>query len=961
LHLAITRKRANAFDEGMAMSTRVENFNRTNNSAERNGVVMCKLKVRSGLVLGLLVFSIASMLPATAAGQTVPAIPRPGTDSPRPSGDRPEREQYDSRAFPEADIAPAQQKAAYNAFLSISQLQAGTEREWEGIGPTAPFVPGVLTFSGRSTYTSGRVTSLALSPTCHAGNCRIFVGAAGGGIWTASNALASHLDWHPSSSGIPSNAIGSVIFDPTDPSGKTLYVGTGEPNGSGDSEAGVGLYKSTNLGQSWTLVAGSLAVAQGRSIAQVAVDPVDPKHIFIGTAVARHGISSVAGGRFTPPGAPQVGLYESADGGTTFTLAFSRPSDVVNPNTANGSDFFRGGVTNVVFDRTGLSGNDASRVYLSIFDYGVYRSDGTGGYEQIFASAGGGGVAGSPGSRTEFALAPNGEALRIYVGDTDGSPADLYRVDNALVPAATLTDGTMNPGWTKLSNSTPGTPGFASYDFCGNISQGIEQCWYDMVVASPPGHPDTVWILGSMQYSEILPNTISNGRAVQRSIDAGVSFTDMSNDTQSPPLGMHPDQHAIVFVPGRPDIAIIGSDGGVVRTSGAFADASATCDTRGLTDPHLSQCHQWLSAVPTQIFSLNNGLATLQFQSLSINSKNPLGDIMGGTQDNGTWAFKGEEDGEEGSWFESIFGDGGQSGVDIANPNVRMHMYTGPFGDVNFHGTDPLSWDYFGDPLVNSGEAFSFYAPLISDPSVSGTWFIGGGHVWRTLDNAGPETYLRQNCSTFLAVTLVPCGDWEALGGTAGNLISGPATAKGTGYVVAIVRAPNDTGTLWVGTRRGRVWLSKNADAASPSVTYLRVDTPSQPRRFVSGIAVDPVNPNHAWISFSGYEAYTPTTPGHVFEVTVHDDGSAVWSDLSSNLGDQPITAIARDDVTGDLFVSTDFGVDALPSGSTTWVPAGSNLPPVAVYGLTINSGARVLYAATHGRSAWKLKLDSSE
>jgi hypothetical protein len=84
---------------------------------------------------------------------------------------------------------------------------------------------------------------------------------------------------------------------------------------------------------------------------------------------------------------------------------------------------------------------------------------------------------------------------------------------------------------------------------------------------------------------------------------------------------------------------------------------------------------------------------------------------------------------------------------------------------------------------------------------------------------------------------------------------------------------------------------------------------------------------------------------------------SAVWKDLSSNLGDQPITGIARDEVTGDLFVSTDFGVDMLPSGGTTWVSAGVNLPPVAVYGLTIDSGARVLYAATHGRSAWKLDL----
>jgi len=29
----------------------------------------------------------------------------------------------------------------------------------------------------------------------------------------------------------------------------------------------------------------------------------------------------------------------------------------------------------------------------------------------------------------------------------------------------------------------------------------------------------------------------------------------------------------------------------------------------------------------------------------------------------------------------------------------------------------------------------------------------------------------------------------------------------------------------------------------------------------------------------------------------------------------------------------------------------------VATYGLTIDSGARILYAATHGRGAWRLQL----
>jgi hypothetical protein len=146
-------------------------------------------------------------------------------------------------------------------------------------------------------------------------------------------------------------------------------------------------------------------------------------------------------------------------------------------------------------------------------------------------------------------------------------------------------------------------------------------------------------------------------------------------------------------------------------------------------------------------------------------------------------------------------------------------------------------------------------------------------------------------------------------------------------------------------------------DAAPASVTFTRIDTPSQPRRFVSGIAIDNRNSNHAWVSFSGYDAYTPTRPGHVFEVTVAS-GSVVWKNLSYNLGDQPITGIARDDNNGDLYVSTDFGVNVLRRGSTVWTAAGENLPPVSVYGLTIDSSAHVLYAATHGRSAWKLKLE---
>jgi hypothetical protein len=58
--------------------------------------------------------------------------------------------------------------------------------------------------------------------------------------------------------------------------------------------------------------------------------------------------------------------------------------------------------------------------------------------------------------------------------------------------------------------------------------------------------------------------------------------------------------------------------------------------------------------------------------------------------------------------------------------------------------------------------------------------------------------------------------------------------------------------------------------------------------------------------------------------------------------------------------VSTDFGVNRLVSGTTTWIPAADGLPTVTVSGLRLTyakSGTPTLYAATHGRGAYRVKL----
>jgi hypothetical protein len=358
--------------------------------------------------------------------------------------------------------------------------------------------------------------------------------------------------------------------------------------------------------------------------------------------------------------------------------------------------------------------------------------------------------------------------------------------------------------------------------------------------------------------------------------------------------------------------------------------------------------------VPNRLISLNSGLRTLQFENVTFNPQDPLNDLIGGTQDNGTWAY----DGTTNTWFETVGGDGGNSGIDAVNPNVRMHTYFDAQVDVNFQKNTVLGWDWVSDPLLGSEEAQSFYVPLIADPILDGTFFVGLQHVWRTQDSGGRRAYLDLHCNEYTGDFTVTCGDWLPIG----DDLTGPTFGadKGGSYVVAIARAKVAGSPLWVATRIGRLFISMNPDGNA--VLFTRIDTAAQPTRFISGIAVDPRNPLRAIVSFSGYNAYTPTTPGHVFEV-IYDPtaNTAKWKDLSANIGDQPILGVALDPSTGRLFVGTDFGVLAQDRKRHHWAPAAPGMPGVSVYGISFDPTTRTVLAATHGRGVWRLKMQGKD
>jgi hypothetical protein len=345
-----------------------------------------------------------------------------------------------------------------------------------------------------------------------------------------------------------------------------------------------------------------------------------------------------------------------------------------------------------------------------------------------------------------------------------------------------------------------------------------------------------------------------------------------------------------------------------------------------------------------------------------MSAQRPKNLVQGGTQDNGTFQYNGSKN----VWPQIIYGDGGQSGFNVADDKLRFNTFTGQANDANFRGGDPDKWVIISAPILSSPEGSFFYPPIIADPhpAAAGSIFQGSFSVWRTQNWGGDQAHLEAECPEFTtSATKAGCGDFVRIGNGVPSTDLGAAGwgNRGGGAVAWIQRTPRDTSSMWVATSTGRVFVTDNANDAAASVVWNRVDPNpailNTPTRAISAIHIDPANPHRAWISYNGYNVNTPAQPGHVFEVTWSGSGAATWVDRSFNLPDFPITGLVRDDVTGDLYASSDFGVSKLPNGTTTWVVAGTGLPMVEVAGLTINSAARILYAATHGRSAWSLQL----
>ncbi|MFL6584981.1 MAG: WD40/YVTN/BNR-like repeat-containing protein, partial [Chthoniobacterales bacterium] len=214
---------------------------------------------------------------------------------------------------PAAGIAVRPRRVAARPAQTSAMTTATAEdtATWRAIGPF-PIPNGQTT--GRVDPVSGRVTAIAIDPT----DAKVaYIGTAQGGLYQTLDGGATWTQMMDNAVAGPIGtplAIGSVMVNPSDP--QVVYVGTGEGNNNFDGAFGSGFYTITGAKGAAPILNGPLNLASaghdifaGRSIASMAIDPMNGNNVFCGTTFGFRGYYSADESPVRPP----RGLYRSTN------------------------------------------------------------------------------------------------------------------------------------------------------------------------------------------------------------------------------------------------------------------------------------------------------------------------------------------------------------------------------------------------------------------------------------------------------------------------------------------------------------------------------------------------------------------------------------------------------------------------------------------------------------------------
>src|SRR5271154_5658920 len=150
---------------------------------------------------------------------------------------------------------------------------------------------------------SGRVSAVA--GVKENGRLTVYIGAASGGVWKSVNGGTT---FKPMFDKPTSQSIGAIAIDPQNP--KTIWVGTGEAWTRNSVSIGDGIYRSIDGGENWT----NLGLKNSERISKIIVDPKDSNVVY----------ACVPGKLWSD--SDDRGLYKTTDGGKTWNKILKGPN-----------------------------------------------------------------------------------------------------------------------------------------------------------------------------------------------------------------------------------------------------------------------------------------------------------------------------------------------------------------------------------------------------------------------------------------------------------------------------------------------------------------------------------------------------------------------------------------------------------------------------------------------------------
>jgi photosystem II stability/assembly factor-like uncharacterized protein len=298
--------------------------------------------------------------------------------------------------------------------------------------------------------------------------------------------------------------------------------------------------------------------------------------------------------------------------------------------------------------------------------------------------------------------------------------------------------------------------------------------------------------------------------------------------------------------------------------------------------------------------------------------------VGGGTQDNGCMLTASSPSG----WYAvGEPADGFYVLIDPTDPNIVFSEWQngsggyGPLRSTNGGG----SAGGYGTGIATN-DRFNWCAPFVMDPGNHSVLLFGSHRVYKSTDNG----------LTYVAVS--------------GDLTSYTNPSPLTYHTITTLDiSPADPQCYYAGTDDGRVWRSINGGASWTNVSA------GLPLYYVTRVTADPADPDVVYVCLSGFgqDQHSP----HVFRSADRGD---TWAPIAGDLPDAPANDLVVDpDDPNTLFLATDVGVYFTRNLGGEWNAMGQGMPLQATFDLTLHQASRMLVAATHGRSQWRINVAS--